>query len=394
MVWAVHSPFLLRFQPAIATDGLAETLEKLLAIAVGPKDVLALVTEGESRISEAARPGGTDGRSRVDPNSTKLRVVSTVNGRVIVAALLLASFAASSEFAQPTDAEMSELPRLRSQYLEKYLTLQKTRRYFPRCGTDALLSEFVSAERAKNLGVTGFTVTPEERSVPVLLQDGYPSPLRIESIETRGRGAFSGLLGLLRSVVTRSSEVVAVQFLTLNVTGVTSDEVRFDARVGEACWDEAVEVGHTKTPRGRNSAQTDIAKYTAWLKDVDAAAAAVAHVQEEYQPIRVVSALAAVNHDWTGRGVLLTEADFAFPTLTLHGVARGAAAKSAIDTTLHKARFGLTRIDWSGDGDCAGFIATMQLGALPYERVEIASATIFANRTSDLCGRPPSPSPH
>jgi hypothetical protein len=316
--------------------------------------------------------------------------VAIVKGRVIITALVLAGLlAASSAFAQPTDAEMTELRRLREQSAEKWVTLQKTRRFFPRCGSDAFLSGIVTA-KAASFGVADFSLIPDQRSVPVLLHDGYPSPLRIESFEMRGRGAFSTLFRLLLFVA-RFREVGVVRFVTMNLTAETGGAIQLVTRVGQACWDEGVEVDHTKTPRGNSRVQTDIGEYRARLKDLDAAAEAVARVQDDFQPIRLTSALAAVNHDWIGREVLVTDADFAAPTLIVHGVARGPLARSNVETTLQKTSISKPRIDWSVDGECAAFIATTKLDAPSDQEFSVSSATVFAMRPSGLCGRLASP---
>jgi hypothetical protein len=308
-----------------------------------------------------------------------------VKRRVIITALVLASLvAASSAFAQPTDAEMTELRRLREQSAEKWVTLQKTRRFFPRCGSDAFVSGILTA-KAASFGVTDVSLIPDQRSVPVLLHDGYPSPLRIESFEMRGKGAFSTLFRLLLFVA-RFREAGVVWFETMNLTA-TGGTIQLVTRIGQACWDEGVEVDHTKTPRGNSRVQTDIGEYRARLKDLDAAAEAVARVQDDYQPIWLTSALATVNHDWIGRGVLVNEAHFTAPTLTFHGVVRGPAARSAVETTLHKTGFSSPRIDWSVDGECAAFIATTKLDAPSDQEFSVSSATVFAIRPSGLCGR-------
>ncbi|HEX9459143.1 MAG TPA: hypothetical protein VGA84_08370 [Thermoanaerobaculia bacterium] len=306
--------------------------------------------------------------------------------RQVITALVFAGFlAVSSAFAQPTDAEMTELRRLREQSAEKWVTLQKTRRFFPRCGSDAFMSGILTA-KAASFGVTDFSLIPDQRSVPVLLHDGYPSPLGIESFEMRGRGPFSTLFRLLLFVA-RFREVEVVRFVTMKLTAETGGAIQLVTRVGQACWDEGVEVDHTKTPRGRSRVQTDVGEYRARLKDLDAAAEAVAHVQDDYQPIWLISALAVVNHDWIGRGVLVTEADFAAPTLIFHGIARGPLARSNVETTLQKTSISRPRIDWSADGDCAVFIATTKLDAPPDQEFFASSATVFAIRPSGLCGR-------
>jgi hypothetical protein len=176
----------------------------------------------------------------------------------------------------------------------------------------------------------------------------------------------------------------------MNLTA-TGGGIQLVTRIGQACWDEGVEVDHTKIPRGNSRVQTDIGEYRARLKDLDAAAEAVARVQDDYQPIWLTSALAAVNHDWIGRGVLVTEAHFAAPTLTFHGVVRGPVARSAVETTLHKTDFSSPRIDWSVDGECAAFIATAKLDVPPEQEFSVSSATVFAVRASGLCGRLSSP---
>src|SRR5207244_13429375 len=100
-----------------------------------------------------------------------------------------------------------------------------------------------------------------------------------------------------------------------------------------------------------------------------------------------------VGSDWSTEAVLISEVHFAPPNLTVHGVALGKSARSAVAASFRRPGLETTRIDWSVAGACRAFTATTLLGAVPPTKLDPLSKNIFDQRTSEFCNTASSRSP-
>jgi sirohydrochlorin ferrochelatase len=178
-------------------------------------------------------------------------------------------------------------------------------------------------------------------------------------------------------------DLIPLDFTALTVTA-EKPAVSFDARVAKACWDESAEESDTVTRRPYDF-DADVARYRARLESVRSAYATVTQLADRFQPMRVVNALAAVDNHWSSEMVLVSEVHFASPTLTIHGVALGEPARSAVVASFRRPGLETTRIDWSVAGECRAFTSTTTLGAVPSMKLVPSSKNIFDKRTSELC---------
>ncbi|MDQ6801057.1 MAG: hypothetical protein M3041_09495 [Acidobacteriota bacterium] len=161
------------------------------------------------------------------------------------------------------------------EFAENRIAFQKLRVHYRNCADEwaqADFEEFIEKE-AKSTGVIGLELTREE-SVPVLQPDGHPSPLRLQLLHMQGGGNFYDLHRLLGRVAWYR-DLIPLDFATLKLTAHDRD-----------------------------------------------------------QPMRLVNALAAVDNDWSSQSMRISEVHFVPPTLTMHGVALGDSARSAVIASL------------------------------------------------------------
>ncbi len=302
-------------------------------------------------------------------------------------ALVFACAFAPCANAQETEieAEARELTRLRMEFAESRIALQKMRVHYRNCLDQSARDDFEQfiAKEANSNGVIGLHLTRLKESVPVMQPEGRPSPLRLQQLHIEGGGGFYGMHRLLRRIAFYG-EFVPDEFATLMLTA-GKGAVSFDALVVQACWDESAEISHTPPPPGITVFEAEIATYRVELQEVRSARTTVTQLADRFQPMRLVNALAVVDRDWSPDTVLISEVHFAPRKLTMHGVALGESARSAVVASFRRPGLEETRIDWSVVGACHAFSATTSLGDVPSAKIDPLSKTIFDQRTSEFC---------
>ena len=296
-----------------------------------------------------------------------------------VAAILLLAAALHAR------AQSSDLDRARAELAEAELAYEKTLMLYPGCGSPTDDFERAIRNQATKLNVSDFTLTPGPGSetVPV-------SPFRIERMQLRGRGEFGDVESLLHRIsVLRHSRVL--DFETVHLRAESGRNVSLDGTLAMVCWDRSSSFPEAVMPRGGTPAEMELAMYRSRSRQLRAATTAAKQLEERMQPRRLVDALLALADVWGRSAVGLTDLRYTAPALTLRGIVLGTSAKAAVEGSLRKPRFQLTRLDWSPTGDCHAFTAAARLTASAGDAGEALPMNMFIERDTKLCNSPSTP---
>jgi hypothetical protein len=289
--------------------------------------------------------------------------------------------------AAPYAAAQTTLDELRKQVSEAELELGKSRFTLPDCsnGPAAELAAHIKAQAAKS-NLKTVTIQPVEGSETILLDDGRPSPLRLNRIDISGRGPFEDVDLLLRRIAMQRL-VRVIDFESMAIAASAGGTVTFNARVATACWEAPPPPPSPpyKAPRSANSVDDIIAPmYRQKLDLLLSELTAVSKVNARFKPYAALDSLAALDNDWKTRAAALTEFRLSHGTATLTGVVLGAQARAGLDASLKQAGFDAGHVATSKTGDCYAFSATAPV-ASDEERPHGLAFDLFDERASTLC---------
>ena len=295
------------------------------------------------------------------------RVVGT-----FAATLLLAT-------ALHTHAQSTELARARTELTDAELAYERTLIIFPACGSPR--NEFVRAieRQAEVLSVGDFSLTTAMNS-----EDVPASPFRIERMLLHGRGESGDLQSLLHRITAlRHSRVM--DFEDIHLQAGSGRNVSLDGTLTLGCWNHDSKSMEPVMPRGGTPADMELAMIRSRTQQLRAAATAAKQLEERMQPRRVVNALLVLADVWGQAPVGVLDAHFTAPALKVQGIALGASAKAAVESSLRKPRFQLEGLDWSPAGDCHAFTASARLTATDEDPGDALPMDMFIARDAKPC---------
>lgn len=261
-----------------------------------------------------------------------------VNSIVFAASLLLAA------------TPQSEVEQLRKQVMEAELAVYRQAAHFRPCGEDAVA-----------LG-------------------GRPSPLGLQKFHLAAKGDFYDVTRRLHRTALDPNR----DFETLRIKAVDGGNVTLEATVVEACWDSGWTRPRVQPVPVGDPVALEKKLYRDRLEDLQAISAQAAELTARMQPMKIVSAIAAVTNAWSERPIRLSELQLAAGGLTLRGLAVGKAAAGSIDPALRKAGFDGGKVEWSALADCRAFTAVARLSAMKANE-DTTPYDLFDERTSALC---------
>jgi hypothetical protein len=287
--------------------------------------------------------------------------------------------------AFPAHAQSGDLIRIRAELRDAEIAYEKSLYVYPAC--DGPRDEFERTIRlqAQKLGVGDFTLTatPGSAAVPA-------SPFRIERMQFHGRGEFGDVESLLHRIASASISRV-LDFETVHLRAGSGRDVSLDGTLAMACRDLDSDFFKVTMPAGRTPAEMELAMYRGRLQQLQAAAAAAKQLEERMQPRRLVDALLVLADVWGQSAVGVNDLRYTASALTLQGIALGASAKAAVEGSLRKPRFELTRLEWSPAGDCHAFTAAARLLASEESTSEALPMDMFLARDAAHCNNTTAP---
>lgn len=265
-----------------------------------------------------------------------------MNSIVFVASLVLAA------------TPQTELDQLRKQLMDVEMAVYRQAVHFRPCGAEAVALS------------------------------GHPSPLKLQTFDVTGKGDFYDVTRRLHRTALDPNR----EFETLQIKAVDRGNVTLAAKVVEACWSSDWDVPPVQRTPVSDPVAFEKKLYRDRLKDLEAISAEATQLTARMQPMKIISAIAAVTNAWSERPIRLRELQVVAGELTLRGIVLGKAAAESIEPALRNAGFDGGRVEWSPIADCRAFTAVARFNG---EKVneDVTPYDIFDERTAALCNEKP-----
>ena len=303
-------------------------------------------------------------------------MIADACSRTAVATVLGAALALSS-YAAP----QSDLERLRDVELQ----IAKLRLFVPEAN-DAAPAEIEQSIRtkARAAGIDTISVTRNSETERVLLENAQPSPVVLYRLDISGRDRYAHVQTLLRSIALVPR---LVDFETVHLQAASDDTVTFDVRLSLACWSELAHSAPSSPPHDPNAlVRTKVA-------EMESVHRVLTGMKERLKPMRLVTAIAALDAETTGEAIALTDVRL-HGDATLNGVTLGASARSGLRKALEKAGFTGSHVETKTLGDCQAFTVTSKLNASDDAPGEVLFNGLFDGRVNEVCATEKSTSTH
>jgi hypothetical protein len=253
---------------------------------------------------------------------------------ILGATLVISTFAA----ARPVDREV--LLKLRKEYLEIEMAMERFRRLIPPDFVAAAARDEI-AGLARKAGVSsiGVKVLATE---PLKADGATPIPLNVTRIELSGTGAY-GDLSFLLGMIIRQPRAVGIE--SLRFDAAANGDVRYVARLAYLSWSEVTP--ERKEPTG--DPVTDVRRAVARNRAVlEGSVAAVARKQRS---AFILDALASFTKSIDEQTIALTTVRID-DNVHVDGVLVGSAAQNALRDGLAAAKLNAGDVKWSAVGPC------------------------------------------